>query len=102
MGAHAMAAQAERKLVYQDDLSHGAGNALQAAVATALGTSLADTPNFITEPGGYLPALLSFLSTRGLSFVKIPLPGGKLPHAMVPGTLCIHAAGSPRGAHKHC
>ena len=65
-------------------MSAGSGNALQAAVATALGTTLANTPNFITAPEGYLVSLQAFLAPKGLAFLKIPLAGLPLPQPALP------------------
>ena len=89
--------------VFQTDFTASKGNALQACIATVLGLGLSDVPNFISEPGDLYDNLRSFLSKRGLGFMKIMLDDkGCLPFA--PGgdrVTALLAGDSPRGAHRH-
>ena len=96
----------------QSDLTPGGGDALAAAVASVLGVPLAETPNFVKAPEGYLRALCAWLAPRGLTFVKVPLlpEDGTLPFD-VPApegapALVVVAGRSPRStpehAFKHC
>lgn len=90
----------------QTDFSAGAGNALQACIATMLGReTLKEVPNFVAEGGAdYMDFVNEFLSknTPPLALVKVPLgPDGKLPHPVAPGTRCVLVGKSPRGDFKH-
>ena len=89
--------------VRQTDFTPSKGNALQACIASILGLDLEDVPNFIASEGDLYDALRSFLATKGLGFIKIPLDEeGCVPFA--PGAAnvrCVLAGQSPRGAHKH-
>ena len=76
------------------------GNALQACVATVLAKPLDDVPNFVTSTD-YWAAMLEHANTLGLSLLKVPLDGGRLPFPSLPGTLCIARGTSPRGDHGH-
>ena len=68
-----------------------------------LNVELTDAPNFIRAEEGYQKALQSFLARRNLGFLKVGLASdATLPQPTQPGTLCIHAAASPRGDYKHC
>ncbi|KAL1506964.1 hypothetical protein AB1Y20_007828 [Prymnesium parvum] len=87
--------------VLQTDMTPQRGNALQACVASLLHLELSAVPNFILDPAGYWPAMLSHAASVGLSLAKLPLPEGKLPFPSCPGTLCILRGLSPRGAHGH-
>lgn len=91
--------------IHQTDFTPHSGNALQACVATVLGLSLANVPNFILEKDVY-GSLRLFLSDFGLGFVKIETDvDNSLPFAPNGSTtelmICLWAAGSPRGEHKH-
>jgi len=96
------------------------GNALQACVATALGSSrLEDVPNFIEAPD-YMAALNDFLGRNvpKLSLIKVDVSTSstnasgererateakaRLPFGSAAQTLCILTGKSPRGDHKHC
>ena len=87
----------------QTDFTPGKGNALQACIATALGLSLEQVPNFIDLPGDFYTHLRRFLAERGLGFMKIVLEENeifKMPFD--PGqAVCLIAGKSPRGSHKH-
>ena len=87
--------------VLQTDHTPESGNALQACVASLLRLPLCEVPNFIAQPEGYWPAMLTHASSRGLSMMKVPLSEGRLHFASCPGTLCILRGTSPRGAHGH-
>jgi len=92
-------------LHFQTNHTHGAGNALQACVATILGTAhLEDVPNATEDSRGYLVALTEFLACKqpAMGFVKVPCVEGKLPLPMSSGIRCVFAGKSPRGEHRHC
>eukprot|EP01060_Flectonema_neradi_P038214 TRINITY_DN7963_c0_g1_i1.p1 TRINITY_DN7963_c0_g1~~TRINITY_DN7963_c0_g1_i1.p1 ORF type:complete len:145 (+),score=22.63 TRINITY_DN7963_c0_g1_i1:45-437(+) len=88
---------------YQTETTAGSGNALQACIATMLNVESMDSvPNFIAAPEGYLVAIQSFLKSRNLMFLKVPLTAeGELPFPSGAGQ-CVIAGKSPRGDHKHC
>lgn len=90
------------RAILQNDTSPSKGNALQACICTLLSIPLSAAPNFIAQPEGYAQSLQAFLLSRGQAFIKVPLSDGKLPFQCSPNTLCVHAAGSPRGNFKHC
>jgi hypothetical protein len=90
--------------VYQTDFTASKGNALQACIATVLGLTLDEVPNFIAMPGDLYDNLREYLAKKhGLGFFKIMLDDeGRLPFA--PGALemiCLVAGDSPRGSHRH-
>eukprot|EP00966_Prymnesium_polylepis_P114286 2640772-Prymnesium_polylepis.1 len=87
--------------VHQTEHTPEKGNALQACVATILGTPLSDVPNFIAQPEGYWQSMLVHAATLGLGMVKVQLADGRLQFPSQPGTLCVLRGTSPRGPHGH-
>jgi hypothetical protein len=85
----------------QTDLSHSAGNALQACVATLLSEPMSQVPNFILASDPYA-SLRTYLAPRGLGFVKVALEHGRFPFIVAGAEcLCVLAGPSPRGDFRH-
>lgn len=84
--------------VLQTELEPPHGNALQACVASILGLTLDEVPNFVVAED-YWQAMLDHANSLGLSVIKLALDkDGRLPFASVPGTLCMARGESPRHA----
>lgn len=93
--------------VLQTDFTPGSGNALQAAVASAMHLELDAVPNFLLAPEGYEVALAEWLRSKGRRMYKLALdregrlpPAGASPAAFC-GMQCIVRGTSPRGDHGH-
>src|SRR5690349_13210188 len=72
----------DREGVHQTDFTASKGNALQACIATVLGLTLEDIPNFMLLPGDMYVNVRCFLSNFDLGFMKIMLDAnGRLPFA---------------------
>ena len=70
--------------VQQTDFTHSKGNALQACFASMFRLELAEVPNFILHPDGYMTAIDAWLCSKGLSCYKQELtPDGSLHHNQV-------------------
>lgn len=54
---------------YVKDVSHG--NCQQAAVASLLGLSLAEVPNFMEQPKGFWQSFWEFIASRGLVAIEL-------------------------------
>ncbi|CAK9010567.1 unnamed protein product [Durusdinium trenchii] len=90
--------------VKQTIFTAGAGNALQAAVASVVRLPLEEVPNFIEDPAGYEQAWRTWLHARQLDLQKILLEDGKLKGddlGRCAGKLCVLRGTSPRGDHGH-
>mmetsp|Transcript_29318 Transcript_29318/g.90708 ORF Transcript_29318/g.90708 Transcript_29318/m.90708 type:complete len:139 (+) Transcript_29318:1278-1694(+) len=84
----------------QTDMTAGSGNALQACVASMLGKTMEETPNFVTLPS-YADGIRDFAG--GATKLALPADAAERaallePHA---GKFCILRGQSPRGAHGH-
>ncbi len=87
--------------VRQTEFGRGAGNALQAAVASLFCMDLEFVPNFITLKEGYEKGLNEFALKNGKSFRKIALTDSKFTEPVKTGTLFILRGLSPRGDFGH-
>lgn len=104
-GGKGALAAARISLLLQNDFTPGSGNALQAAVASALGLpGLEGVPNFVAAPEGYEASLVAWLKKRGLGFAKLQLDSdSRLPagEERAAGLACIVRGTSPRGNFGH-
>mmetsp|Transcript_39115 Transcript_39115/g.72912 ORF Transcript_39115/g.72912 Transcript_39115/m.72912 type:complete len:146 (+) Transcript_39115:53-490(+) len=99
-----MAVERDYDEVKQTIFTAGAGNALQAAVASIVREPLEKVPNFLEDPSGYDKACQAWLATRGMAWSKLVLEDGRLPAdaaAASVGKLCVLRGTSPRGDHGH-
>ncbi|CAE7342678.1 unnamed protein product [Symbiodinium necroappetens] len=98
-----MASEKDYDEVQQTIFTAGAGNALQAAVASIVRRPLDEVPNFLEDPAGYDKACQTWLAAQRMTWRKISLEDGRLPRDAVTcvGKLCVLRGTSPRGDHGH-